>query len=53
MEEVEESTAGFTEDELLKLEKHAQFPDETVRIKVARVHYVITVISQTYKEQET
>jgi hypothetical protein len=33
------------ETELLKMKKNGQFPDDTVRIKVARIHYVT---SQTY-----
>jgi hypothetical protein len=28
------------EGELLKLQKSGQFPDDPVRIKVARIHYV-------------
>ncbi len=34
-----------TQAELLKLQKSGQFPDEPVRIKVTRIHYVIC---QTY-----
>jgi hypothetical protein len=32
-------------DELLEVQKSGQFPDESVRIKVTRIHYAI---SQTY-----
>jgi hypothetical protein len=32
----------FAQAELLKLKKSGQFPDEPVRIKVARIHYVIS-----------
>jgi hypothetical protein len=36
--------------ELLILKKKGQFPDESVRINVVRIHYVT---SQTYYEQES
>jgi hypothetical protein len=42
----------FEEDELLKIQKSGQFPDEPVRIKVGQLHYltyvlVIAVINDT------
>jgi hypothetical protein len=38
------------EVELLILKNNGQFPDESVRINVVRIHYVT---SQTYYEQES